>query len=91
VTILGQAPGGAEARRETVKKYCAEVVGRENTQITHIVAVKTLEAGAVDRVVGHADEAIAINPGGPGLADQLDALNTAFGGNSTRGDPPPLR
>jgi len=79
VTILGQAPDRAEAKREAVRKYCAEIVGREHIPTTHIVtAEETMEAGAVD-VVGHADETITKIPDGPGLGDQLDALNTAFG------------
>lgn len=81
VTILGQVPEGAEAKREAVRQYCAKVVGRENIQTTHTVTVEdALEAGVAGGVVGHADETITKIPEEPGLADQLDALNTAFGG-----------
>lgn len=79
VTVLGKAPEGPEARREAVRRYCASIVGRENILTTHTVTVEeTMEAGAVNGLA-HADETITEIPDGPGLADQLDALNTAFG------------
>ena len=75
VTVLGVAPEGAAEKRECVRKYCSDIVGRQNIQTTHpVTAAESLEKAVVDGE-GHPDEFIKRKPDGPGLMDQLEALN----------------
>jgi len=80
VTVLGNAPEGGRTKRDIVRKYCMEIVGREAVlPTTH--SVETAEImELVDSFdgVGHPDETIIKAPDGLQLADQLDTLNTAF-------------
>ncbi|KAL7270594.1 anthranilate synthase / indole-3-glycerol phosphate synthase [Rhizina undulata] len=78
VTVLSQAEKGNRAAK--VKEYCARIVGRDGNEST------TKEVGIVEAVhraedldlkEGHADKVITEDEAvkGPGLMDQLDALN----------------
>lgn len=78
ITTLDQAPAGEGAK--AVEEYCANITGRRVTQDSttrEVGIVETMDAAKepngvhVDGVVKEED-----TPDGPGLADQLDALNT---------------
>ncbi|KUJ13513.1 tryptophan synthase [Mollisia scopiformis] len=78
ITTLAQAPAGQGAK--AVEEYCAEVGGRRNAPnggLTREVGiVETMDAAHEpngDKV--HVDGIIK-NGSGPGLADQIEALNT---------------
>ncbi|KAF8460239.1 tryptophan synthase beta chain [Kalaharituber pfeilii] len=79
VSVLGKAPAGKEAKREAARHYCAEIVGRDNADSTHIVTASEMLEKAAIETVGHPDATITKVPNGPGLMDQLEALNSEFG------------
>ncbi|QDS73632.1 anthranilate synthase / indole-3-glycerol phosphate synthase [Venturia effusa] len=85
ITTLANAPAGQGAKQ--VEEYCSQITGRSNTQngLTREVGIiETLNAAKepsgehvhVDGVIRDAD-----TPDGPGLADQIEALNVT--GDST--------
>jgi tryptophan synthase len=68
-TLADAAPGqGAKA----VEEYCAQVCGRRNVRILDTVG----DATAPDGSNVHVDSIIRENGTGPGLVDQIEALNT---------------
>lgn len=74
VTVLGKAPGGAQAKREAVKQYCAGIVGREAIPRQVTAEEATDQSGTVD-TTSHPDEIINVTNG----SDQSDDLNLEFG------------
>ena len=89
ITTLAEAPAGHGA--EAVEKYCSEISRRERGQHNGDNEELTREVGMVETMAKsgepnghingngiHADEVIkdGQNESGPGLADQLEALNT---------------
>ncbi|OCK75625.1 tryptophan synthase-like protein [Lepidopterella palustris CBS 459.81] len=77
VNVLGKAPSGQGSK--AVEEYCSEITGRHVDQNSTTREVGIIEAIAeakepngvsVDKVITAADVA-----DGPGLADQIDALN----------------
>lgn len=80
INVLAAAGEGGAAKREAVRAYCAEVTGKEQNgkaseeevNITEKLAAATLDGE------GNPDETIT-REAGPGLMDEIVALNTEFG------------
>jgi tryptophan synthase len=79
ITTLSEAPAGQGAK--AVEEYCAQVCGRRNAPNGGL----TREVGIVEAIDGaqepngdnvHVDGVIHENGSGPGLVDQIEALNT---------------
>ena len=87
ITVLANAPKGEGAKK--VEKYCAEVSGRKvgHHPVTNgVQKAMEKERSKIEKTQPnghgpHADEVIenGTNGTGPGLADQLDALNSTNG------------
>ena len=82
ITTLANAPAGQGARE--VEKYCSEITGRKggphngtNGVTREVGIVETMDAAKEPNGEVHVDEVIkdGQNGTGPGLADQLEALN----------------
>jgi tryptophan synthase len=76
VTVLGNAPKGQADK--AVEEYCSQIVGRkpeQNAVNGHTNGQTNGESITVSDVITDKDI-----PDGPGLADQLDALNSATNG-----------
>jgi tryptophan synthase len=80
ITTLSEAPAGQGAK--AVEEYCAQVCGRRNAPNGGL----TREVGIVEAIDGaqepngdnvHVDGVIRENGSGPGLVDQIEALNTS--------------
>lgn len=87
ITTLANAPAGQGAKK--VEEYCSQITGRSNTQdgLTREVGIiETLNAAKepsgenvhVDGVIRDGDV-----PDGPGLADQIEALNVTGDSSAT--------
>lgn len=80
INVLAAAGEGGAAKGEAVRAYCAEVTGKEQNgkaseeevNITERIAAATLDGE------GNPDETI-VREAGPGLMDEIVALNTEFG------------
>lgn len=94
ITTLAEAPAGQGAK--AVEEYCSAITGRKSSQDSTTREVGIVEAMAeakepngvhVDKVITDADV-----PDGPGLADQIEALNVDGEENGTpNGDAVPSR
>lgn len=94
ITTLAEAPAGQGAK--AVEEYCGAITGRKFSQDSTTREVGIVEAMAdakepngvhVDKVITDADV-----PDGPGLADQIEALNVDGEENGTpNGDAVPSR
>lgn len=80
VNVLDQAKAGE--RPQKVQEYCAHIVGRDSNVTTREVGIVEAVGKAVETGTVHPSAVIkdSDTPGGPGLMDQLDALNVADGG-----------
>ena len=78
VDVLAAAPPGGPAKREAVRNYCAGIVGR-TTDATPPAFKITPNQGLPAGTEVHPTAVITETPPGPGLMDQLDALNTEAG------------
>lgn len=79
ITTLRDAPAGQGAKK--VEEYCAEVCGRRNVPGESItkeisIAETTHDAPEPNGKTVHVDGIITEDGSGPGLADQIEALNT---------------
>ncbi|RDW82356.1 tryptophan synthase [Coleophoma cylindrospora] len=78
ITTLRDAPAGQGAKK--VEEYCAEVCGRRNNPgegLTREVGiVETMHEAHEPNGAVHVDGVIKENGSGPGLADQIEALNS---------------
>ena len=74
-TLLNAAPGEGAKR---VEEYCNSICGKSNRQAPREVGIIETLAVAKEPNGVHVDKVItdADTPNGPGLADQLEALNT---------------
>ncbi|RDW75675.1 tryptophan synthase [Coleophoma crateriformis] len=78
ITTLRDAPAGQGAKK--VEEYCAEVCGRRNNPgegLTREVGiVETMHEAHEPNGTVHVDGVIKESGSGPGLADQIEALNS---------------
>jgi tryptophan synthase len=93
VTVIGQAPKGQAAK--AVEDYCSQITGRKGGEYNDTNGL-TREVGIVETMAsaqepnganGHTATPSAVitdadRPSEPGLADQLDALNSSTNGTS---------
>ncbi|EAT84825.2 hypothetical protein SNOG_07359 [Parastagonospora nodorum SN15] len=80
INTIAQAGEGKEA--EAVQKYCDMICGKSSRATTREVGIVETLAEAKEPTGVHVDKVItdADTPDGPGLADQLEALNTGSDG-----------
>ena len=93
ITVLANAPPGEGAKK--VEEYCSEITGRKvgRHPVTNGVhKAMDREQSKIERTQpngygAHADETIknGANGTGPGLADQIDALNSTDGATTVPG------
>lgn len=93
ITVLANAPPGEGAKK--VEEYCSEITGRKvgRYPVTNGVhkamdrEQSKIEKTQPDGYGPHADETIknGANGTGPGLADQIDALNSTDGATTVPG------
>jgi len=75
VTVIGKADKGKEP--DAVKAYCSDVCGRSVEATTHEVGIVEAYSNAKEPEGVHPDAVITdADTHGPGLVDQMDALNT---------------
>ena len=86
ITTLANAPAGQGAQK--VEEYCSEITGRKGTQnlINGTAKHQEEESSRTNGYASHSDQAQPTkvikqgqNGTGPGLADQLEALNLSNG------------